>query len=110
MISSDNIRGYNDLMILSLLEKEDSYAYLLSKKIKEITNEKYIIKETTLYSAMTRLEKNEFISSYYLDVQTGGSKRSYYKITAAGKEYLKEKKEEWKLVKYVVDKFTLEEE
>nr|WP_210994701.1 PadR family transcriptional regulator [Haploplasma axanthum] len=103
VISSDYIRGYNDLMILSLLSKSDSYAYLISKQIKEITNGKYLIKETTLYSAFTRLEKNGYIESYYLKVQTGGNQRTYYKITDNGIKYLKEKIEEWNLTKNVVD-------
>lgn len=57
MISSDVIRGYNDIMILCLLLDGDLYGYEISKRINEITEEKYKMKETTLYSAFTRLEK-----------------------------------------------------
>lgn len=57
MISSDVIRGYNDIMILCLLLDGDSYGYEISKRIDEITEEKYKMKETTLYSAFARLEK-----------------------------------------------------
>lgn len=57
MISSDVIRGYNDIMILCLLLDGDSYGYEISKRINEIIEEKYKMKETTLYSAFTRLEK-----------------------------------------------------
>lgn len=102
MISSDNIRGYNDLMILSLLKVEDSYAYALSKLMDEITEGKYIIKETTLYSAFTRLESNKFIESYILDIHSGGTKRKYYRITKLGLEYLNSKIEEWDTTKKVV--------
>ncbi len=104
MISSDVIRGYNDLMILNLLWKKDSYGYEISKNIRQISNEKYIIKETTLYSAFTRLEKNGYISSYY-GKETNGKRRTYYHITDIGKQYYLEKCEEWNLVKEVVDKF-----
>ena len=65
MISSDVIRGYNDTIILYLLLDGPSYGYDISKKIREITNRKYIIKETTLYSAFTRLENNGYIESFY---------------------------------------------
>ena len=65
MISSDGIRGYNDMMILYLLLKEPSYGYQISREIKIRTEEKYVIKETTLYSAFTRLEKNGYIESFY---------------------------------------------
>ena len=57
-ISSDVIRGYNDTMILYLLLDEPSYGYEISKQIKALSDEKYCIKETTLYSAFTRMAKN----------------------------------------------------
>ena len=69
-----------------------------------MTNEKYVIKETTLYSAFTRLEKNGYIESYYGD-ETNGKRRTYYRITKMGCLYYKEKCEEWILTKEVVEKF-----
>ena len=60
-ISSDVIRGYNDTIILYLLLDRPSYGYEISKQIRLISEEKYVIKETTLYSAFTRLEKNGYI-------------------------------------------------
>ena len=56
-ISSDVIRGYNDTIILYLLLDKPSYGYEISKQIKQISEEKYVIKETTLYSAFTALRK-----------------------------------------------------
>ena len=104
MISSDIIRGYNDSIILSILIDGDSYGYEISKKIKNITEEKYIIKETTLYSAFSRLTKKGYIISYPGD-ETFGKKRTYYKITAEGLAFYLEKEKEWKITKEVVDKF-----
>ena len=40
-ISSDVIRGYNDTMILYLLLDEPSYGYEISKRIKQLSNDKY---------------------------------------------------------------------
>ncbi|MGO3732803.1 MAG: PadR family transcriptional regulator [Vagococcus sp.] len=104
MISSDVIRGYNDPLILSILIDGDSYGYEISKKIKEISNDKYIIKETTLYSAFNRLVKKGYIESYP-GVETFGKKRTYYKITPDGLSFYLEKEKEWKITKEVVDKF-----
>ena len=53
-ISSDVIRGYNDTIILYLLLDRPSYGYEISKQIRLISEEKYVIKETTLYSAFPR--------------------------------------------------------
>lgn len=104
MISSDIIRGYNDTIILYLLLEGPSYGYEVSKKIKERSEEKYIIKETTLYSAFNRLEKNGYIESFY-GTETNGKRRTYYQITEKGREYYNEKCEEWDLTKKVVEKF-----
>ena len=104
MISSDVIRGYNDTIILYFLLQKDSYGYEISKNIREITNEQYIIKETTLYSAFSRLEKNGYITSYY-KTSAQGKRRTYYKISPEGYAYYIEKCEEWELTKSVINKF-----
>ena len=106
-ISSDVIRGYTDTMSLYILMKEPSYGYEISKQIRTISDEKYIIKETTLYSAFTRMEKNGHIESFTADQDPNGNgkKRTYYRITDAGRQYYREKCEEWGLTKDVVEKF-----
>lgn len=106
MISSDVIRGYNDTIILYLLLENDSYGYEISKRIRELSEEKYVIKETTLYSAFTRLEKNGYIESYFGD-ETNGKRRTYYRLTESGRSYYQEKCSEWELTKEVVEKFIL---
>lgn len=107
LISSDIIRGYNDIIILYLLTEDSSYGYEISKNIRQITKEEYVIKETTLYSAFTRLEKNGFIESYFGE-ETQGKRRTYYKITKEGMKYYQDKCEEWKVTKEVVNKFIKE--
>lgn len=104
-ISSDVIRGYNDTMILYLLLEEPSYGYEISKRIKQLSDEKYIIKETTLYSAFTRLEKNGYIESFRMEDKESVKRRTYYRITETGKAYYQEKCAEWYITKEVVERF-----
>ena len=108
-ISSDIIRGYNDTMILYLLLDRPSYGYEISRTIRKMTDEKYAMKETTLYSAFTRMEKNGFIESFVDEDLAGGKKRTYYRITQAGKEHYRAKCEEWTLTKEVIEKFIADE-
>ena len=108
-ISSDVIRGYNDIIILYLLLSRPSYGYEISKEIRTLSEDKYIIKETTLYSAFTRMEKNGFIESFVDEDLAGGKKRTYYRLTEAGKEHYRAKCEEWKLTKEVIEKFIADE-
>lgn len=107
LISSDIIRGYNDIIILYLLLEDSSYGYEISKNIRQITNEEYVMKETTLYSAFARLEKNGYIQSFFGE-ETQGKRRTYYKITQEGLQYYKEKCEEWEVTKEVINKFIKE--
>ena len=108
-ISSDIIRGYNDTMILYLLLNKPSYGYEISKQIKELSGEKYVIKETTLYSAFTRMEKNGYVESFSDQDNAAGKRRTYYRITELGRQYYREKCEEWMLTQEVVEKFIMKQ-
>jgi PadR family transcriptional regulator PadR len=103
-ISSDVIRGYNDTIILNILLDEPSYGYEISKRIRAISGDKYIIKETTLYSAFTRMEKNGYVESYSQYAENG-KKRTYYRISDLGRRYYYEKCAEWNLTKEVIENF-----
>ena len=103
-ISSDVIRGYNDTIILYLLLDRPSYGYEISRMIRTISGEKYVIKETTLYSAFTRMEKNGYITSFSQNAENG-KRRTYYSITDAGREYYREKCAAWTLTKEVIEHF-----
>lgn len=105
MISADAIRGYVDLMVLSLLRDRPSYAYELAQQIGTVTGDAYAIKQTTLYSAVKRLEAAELVTSYQ-GRSDSGKPRTYYRITAAGLEHLAQKAAEWRDTKAVIDRFT----
>jgi len=103
-ISSDVLRGYVDLMILRVLREGDSYGYEISKRITELSEGGYTMKETTLYSAFSRLEKGGYVNPYPGDY-SGGRKRTYYGLTEVGKSYFREKCVEWGLTKGLIEKF-----
>lgn len=104
MIRSDIIRGHLDAIILRLIYEQDRYGYEIAKEIGQRTNERFQIKEATLYAVFQRLERKELIESYLGDVSQGG-KRRYYTITKLGRAYLKETAEEWKEIKDIMNIF-----
>ena len=95
MISADAIRGYVDIMILSILERQASYPYELVKTIARVSRGEYVIKQ---------MESQGLVDSRP-GVSESGKPRTYYRITAAGNEYLRAKCEEWQATKAVVDRF-----
>ena len=103
-LSSDVMRGYNDVIVLSILAEGDSYGYDISRCINERSGGRYPIKETTLYSTFARLERGGYISSY-VGSETYGRQRTYYTITDSGRKCFLNKCEEWQLAKDVIGSF-----
>lgn len=106
-LSSDIMRGYNDVIVLSVLMEGDSYGYEISHCISKSSSGRYTIKETTLYSTFTRLERNGYIRSY-VGTESFGRQRTYYSVTEAGRRFFAEKCAEWQLAKDVIDKFIVD--
>ncbi|APM39822.1 PadR family transcriptional regulator [Clostridium kluyveri] len=104
-INKEMIKGYIESIILSLLKNNDLYGYEISKKIRNMSKEKFEIKEGTLYVVLKRLEKNELVHSYWGDTESNGGRRRYYKITDKGINYLSKKKDEWIFFKSIIDIF-----
>lgn len=104
MISADAIRGYVDLMVLSLLRTGPSYAYELVQRVSDVSQGEYSIKQTTLYSAVKRLEAAGLVSAEP-GVSPTGKSRTYYRLTASGRTQADVKTAEWHQTKAVVDKF-----
>lgn len=104
MISSDIIRGHLDAIILRLIYEKDRYGYEISNEIANRTNNKFKIKEATLYAVFQRLVKKELIESYLGDVSFG-SQRRYYRITTLGRAYLSEEIRNWHNARDIIDVF-----
>ncbi|MBF0698194.1 PadR family transcriptional regulator [Actinomyces bowdenii] len=105
MISADAIRGYVDLIVLSLLHQRSSYAYELAKTITQESAGQYTLKQTTLYTALKRLEAAGLVDSFP-DVSASGKPRTYYRLTGPGAAHLSAKLQEWELTKALIDHFT----
>ncbi len=102
MINSDIIRGHLESVILKLIIEKDMYGYQISNCISEKTEDRFKIKEATLYSVISRLQKKGLIAPYMGEKSHGG-KRRYYTITPLGKAYYKQKIIEWKELKNILD-------
>ena len=83
-ITADLIRGNTDAIILAQLMEQDSYGYRINSAIRAATDNRYELKEATLYTAFRRLEEAGYITSYWGD-EDSGARRRYYRITESGK-------------------------
>ncbi len=101
-IQGDALRGHTDMMILSILNKNDSYGYEINKTLEELSESSFTLTEATLYTSFKRLLELGYVVSYWLDSETG-KKRKYYSITEMGKHYLENQILEWQHTKRIID-------
>ena len=63
----------------------------------------FVLKEATLYSAFRRLEENQLITSYWGD-EDSGARRRYYSITERGSQLYDENQKDWDRIESMVKK------
>ena len=102
-ISADLIRGHTEAIILAQLMQHDSYGYEINKFVREISENRFELKEATLYTAFRRLEESGQIESYWGGENTG-ARRRYYRITEQGRQAHREQIQLWEETKTIIDK------
>lgn len=101
-ISSDLIRGHINTIILRTLYDGDKYGYEIINEIEEKSKGQYTLKQPTLYSALKRLETQDFVTSYWGGVSNGG-RRKYFQLTEKGKIVAEHNLAEWEYSRTVID-------
>ena len=86
------LKGILDGCVLSVIEKEIVYGYVLSEKLQEAGL--VDVSEGTIYPVLLRLQKNGFIKGELIPSDAGPN-RKYYEITPKGIEALQEIRKQW---------------
>ena len=95
------LKGNIETIILCSLYNGNKYGYEIAKEIKERTNNRYEIKQPTLYSYLKRLEEDDLIGSYWGENSNGGRRR-YYSLTKTGRENCEQFISEWQYQRSVL--------
>ena len=74
-------KGVLELCVLSLLEKGDCYGY----EISETLAERIEIADGTVYPILRKLKADGLLTTY-LQEESGGPPRKYYRLTELGRE------------------------
>ena len=101
-ISSDLIRGHINTIILRALYDGDKYGYEILEEIEQKSHGQYSLKQPTLYSALKRLEKDGYITSYW-GGSVGGGRRKYFSLTDEGKTIAEQNQSEWEYSRTIID-------
>lgn len=74
-------KGVLELCVLALLRQRDCYGY----EISEILSQRIDITDGTVYPILRKLKADGLLTTY-LQEESGGPPRKYYKLTELGRE------------------------
>jgi PadR family transcriptional regulator PadR len=91
-------KGVLELLVLSMLYKNDRYGYDVSDHL----SKRIDISDGTVYPILRKL-KNDGLVTTYLSEESGGPPRKYYSLTEQGREDYRSAKRDWLGFSAVVD-------
>src|SRR5262245_15837366 len=100
MLAKELVAASTEPLILSLLSKGESYGYALIQEVKRLSGDKIEWTDGMLYPVLHRMEREGWIESRWGEAETG-RKRKYYSLAKAGRNALKEQREQWVTVSTV---------
>ncbi|HEY4903980.1 MAG TPA: PadR family transcriptional regulator [Candidatus Sulfotelmatobacter sp.] len=86
-VKRDLFPGALEMMILRMLKRQPTHGYALVQQIKRTSQDLLVIEEGSLYPALQRLLKEEFVKAEW-DISPANRRVRIYKLTAAGAKHL----------------------
>ena len=93
-LNTELLQGTLDLLILKTLAAGPLHGYGVSLRIQQISSERLIVRQGSLYPALHRLERRRWIESEWGD-SDNNRRAKYYKLTRKGWKQLEVEKSNW---------------
>jgi PadR family transcriptional regulator len=100
----DLLQGTLDLMVLqTLATMGPQHGYGAARRIEQISGDKVILNQGTIYAALVRLQQRRWIKAEW---GTSDNKRRarYYSLTARGRKELEKRAENWQRITSMMDR------
>lgn len=91
---ADLLQGTLDVLILKTLSWGPRHGYVIARWIERVTDDVLRIEEGSLYPALHRLERREWVTSEWGLTETG-RRAKFYRLTARGRAQLKAELSAW---------------
>ena len=93
-IPKDLVAASATPLILSILQRGDSYGYAIIHEVRELSGGSMEWADGMLYPILHRLEKKNLIESYWGTAETG-RRRKYYRLRREGETELSTQRKNW---------------
>ena len=104
--SAEMLHGTLDALVLKALSRGRLHGYGIARWIEETTDEVVRVEEGSLYPALYRMEKREWIEAEW-DVSELNRRAKFYRLTRKGRGQLADETERWSLFSAAVSKVLL---
>jgi PadR family transcriptional regulator, regulatory protein PadR len=91
---SDLLQGTLDLLILKVVAMGPIHGYAISKRIQQITQDTLRIQQGSLYPALHKLEKRQWLQAAWREAESGREAK-FYSLTTAGRKQLGIEMSDW---------------
>jgi len=95
MANADIHKGSAEMILLALLEDRSRHGYELAKRIEAQSESQLQFHVASLYPMLYRLERKGLVEGRWVE-KAGERRRRYYKLTAAGRKALAERRKSWR--------------
>lgn len=89
------LKGHLDLLLLSVVAQGPAHGYALIERLKLRSGGTFELAEGTVYPALHRLERLQWLKSRWATAKDGGRRRRVYELTRKGRDALRERAGEW---------------
>lgn len=89
------MRGAGPMAVLKLLDQREMYGYELAEALDRESAGVLTMGHSTLYPLLYNLESKGLIERHDRRAEDTGRLRKYYRVTAAGRAWLRERQAEW---------------
>ena len=96
-IAKDLVAASAVPLVLSILEEGESYGYAIIQRVRALSGGYLEWTDGMLYPVLHWLEDRRMVRSRW-EKADSGRKRKYYSIQPAGRQTLREQKEQWRAV------------
>jgi PadR family transcriptional regulator PadR len=102
-IDKDLVAASATSLVLGILADGESYGYAILKQVNELSGGRLAWTDGMLYPLLHRLERQGHVKSSWGTAESG-RRRKHYAITAAGREALAERHQQWTVVAEALDR------
>ena len=91
---SDVLQGTLDMLILKIVALGPVHGYGISQRIRQISNEALQVQQGSLYPALHRLEKRDWLEAEWGESENGRQAK-FYRLSEKGRQQLVEEEDSW---------------